>query len=130
MQFIKYEGIIKIGKGDGEGFPDLVESYGREECARGLEMVKKRILEMGIKTRDEIFPAPWNGEIIMSMPGTDRHGAEVVRKRIREYISKKGISIGSPPTGLSLVSGIASFPEQGTSPEELAGLGRKRLKNF
>jgi GGDEF domain-containing protein len=113
-----------------EGFPDLVESYGRKECARGLGMVKKRIIEMGMKTSDEIFLAPWNGEIIMSMPGTDRHGAGVVRKKIREYISKKGISIGSPPTALSLVSGIASFPEQGTSPEELAGLGRKRLKDF
>lgn len=91
-----------------------------------LERVKEKIISGGIKTTDKIALYQPDNEIMLIMPNTDRPGAEIVQKRIMQYIRGNRDAIKD---GDSLIASVATYPEDGASAEELVDFTRGELEN-
>ena len=109
-------------------FEHFMEVYGEKECEKILNVAKEKIIEGRIKKTDLINIAPWNGEIIVVMPDTDSTGSRIVQQRVDKDISGSEIVVGNTSYGHLISAGIATFPEDGKSPEELLYVARKLLK--
>jgi two-component sensor histidine kinase len=96
----------------------FIEAHGEKECENVLKMVKDKFIEGRVKTTDKTLLSPVNGEILLLMPDSDSTGAHIAQKRIESYMTSE-----LPP----FTAGVASFPENGTSAEELVDCARKRL---
>jgi len=96
----------------------FIEAHGNKECEDLLKMVKDKFIEGRVKTADKIVLSPPNGEILLVMPDTDSTGAHITQKRIESYMT------GDLPP---FTAGVASFPEHGTSAEELVDFARERM---
>ena len=96
----------------------FIEVHGEKECESFLEMVRDKFIKGRVKAADKIVLSPPNGEILLLMPDTDSTGAHIAQKRIESYMTSE-----LPP----FTAGAATFPENGTSAEELVDCARKRL---
>ncbi len=117
--------IIKL-----EDFAQVKEVYEIKECERVLELVKEKIEKKGLKFTDKINVSRYNGEIIalIIMPDTSCNGAQVARERIKTYLTGIEIAVGESKYSCSFVSGVATYPDDGISAEELLDFAMERLE--
>jgi diguanylate cyclase (GGDEF)-like protein len=108
-------------------FEHLLEVYGRKGCEESLRTAKKAIIKGGIKKTDTVTASPLDGEILVLMPDTDSTGAETAQKRIEGYITGNKNLRENKSYRLCFSSGTATFPEDGTSAEELIDRARERI---
>jgi len=110
-----------------KGFKQLLEVYGKKECEEALNTAKEAIIKEGVKKTDTVAVSPLDGEILVLMPDTDSMGAQTVQKRIEDYITGNKNLIEGKSYRPTFISGMATFPEDGTSAEELVDRARKQL---
>jgi len=91
-----------------------------------LNTVKAAIVSCGIKSTDKIEVSPLSNEIMLIAPDTDRVGAQALLKRILQNINMKGAGIGD--YSRSLITSIATYPEDGTSDKELIDFARGEIR--
>lgn len=117
--------IIKL-----KDFAHFKEVYGIKECEKVLTMVKEKIAKKGIKTTDTLNVSRYNGEIIvlLIMPDTNRSGAERVQERITQCITGIEIAVGESKYSCSFVSGVAIYPDDAKSAEELLVFATKKYE--
>ncbi|MBL7176161.1 MAG: PAS domain S-box protein [Desulfobacteraceae bacterium] len=110
-----------------KNFEHFTEAYGNKECEEVLKTIKDTIIKGRVKKTDTILLSPRHGEILLLTPDTDSAGAQIVQKRINQYVGSNEILDGSSSYRPTFISSIATFPENGTSAEELVNRARKRL---
>ena len=108
-------------------FEHFLEVYGKKRGEKELNTVKEAIIKRGVKKTDTVIVSPLDGEILVVMPDTNGTGAEIVQRRIEDYITGNKNLIEGKPCQLCFISGTAIFPEDGTSSEELIDRVRKQL---
>jgi len=118
-------GVFKIKE-----FEHLLGIHGKEECEEILKTLKDTIVKDGIRNFDTIFPSPLHGELRILMPNTNSEEARTAQKRITQSVGSSEVLAGGNSCRVSLTSGIATFPENGTSAEELVHCARKRQLNI
>ncbi len=117
--------IIKL-----KDFAHVKEVYGIKECERVLEIVKEKIEKKGIKVTDTINVSRYNSEIIalIIMPDAICSGAQIVQERITPCITGIEIAAGESKYSCSFISGVATYPDDGISAEELLDFAMERLE--
>jgi len=110
-----------------QDFEHIKEVYGNKGREEVLTMMKAKIIDGGVKKTDTIAMSPLHGEILLLMPDTDSMGAQIVQKRIEQNLIGNEIAVGSTQWNPTFISGMATFPENGTSAEELVDCARKRI---
>jgi signal transduction histidine kinase len=112
------------------GMESLLKAHKEMDSQQVLNIVKERIISCGIKATDKIEMSPLSNEIILIVPDTDKLGAQALLKRILHNIEKEEAAIGD--CFRSLITSIATYPEDGTSDKELiefARTGNKKGNN-
>lgn len=89
----------------------------KDEYRKELERVRNEAARTGLRPADTAETLPAKGEVILTMPATDRKGAEAVVNRIKQALGAGALLIGA-----------ATFPDDGNSAEELLEFARKRLE--
>jgi len=112
--------ILKI-----KDFEHLLEVYGRKGCEEALNSAKEAIIKGGVKKTDTVMLSSLHGEILLLMPDTDGTGAETAQKRIEDYITGDKNLMEGKSCRPTFISGMATFPEDGTSAEELVDCASK-----
>ena len=117
--------VIKL-----EDFAHVKEVYGIKECERVLEIVKEKIEKKGIKFTDKINVSRYNGEIIVLiiMPDTNRSGAQAAQARLKSYLTGIEIAVGESKYSCSFTSGVATYPDDAESAEELVDFAREKIE--
>jgi PAS domain S-box-containing protein/diguanylate cyclase (GGDEF)-like protein len=110
-----------------KNFEHLLEVYGRKGGEEALNTAKKAIIKGGIKKTDTVAVSSLDGEILLLMPDTDATEASIGQKRINKYIAEIEIAVNDTRFRVSFSVGVASFPEDGGSAEELVDRARKQL---
>jgi len=114
--------ILKI-----KDFEHSAEAYGNKERKEVLKTIKDTIIKERVKKTDTVMLSSLHGEILLLMPDTDGAGAETAQKRIEDYITGNENLIEGKSYRPTFISGMATFPENGTSAEELVDCARKRI---
>ncbi len=104
---------------------NVMNIYGEEGCAKVLKTVRERIIETGMKNTDRVEISYVECEIIVSLPVTARDGALAVTKRMEEQVAGKEIDMDGGAYTPTLITGSATFPEDGTSADELVKVAKK-----
>jgi PAS domain S-box-containing protein/diguanylate cyclase (GGDEF)-like protein len=117
--------IIKL-----EDFAHVKEVYGIKECERVLELVKEKIEKKVLRFIDKINVSRYNGEIIVLiiMPDIICSGAQAAKERLTPYITGIEIAVGESKYSCSFVSGVATYPDDAKSAEELLVFAMERLE--
>jgi PAS domain S-box-containing protein/diguanylate cyclase (GGDEF)-like protein len=105
--------ILKI-----EEFDYLSEAYGEEEARKLLNEVERLVQDTARRTTD-IIRTETTGWVIITLADTPRQGALALDKRLKEVISKKTFAAGKKSIKITLVSRVATFPEDGATGDEL-----------
>ncbi len=105
--------ILKI-----EEFDYLSESYGKKEALKLLDEVKRLVQDTARRNIDKI-EVQAGGELIIILPDTSKEGAFALDKRLKEALSKQTFAIGQESLKITLALGVATYPEDGVSGEEL-----------
>ena len=105
---------------------NILKGYGGMDERHILNTVKAAIVSCGIKSTDKIEVSPLSNEIMLIAPDTDRMGAQALLKRILQNINMKGAGIGD--YSRSLITSIATYPEDGTSDKELIDFARGEIR--
>jgi PAS domain S-box-containing protein/diguanylate cyclase (GGDEF)-like protein len=108
-------------------FEHFREVYGNKECEVVLQTVKDTMMEGRVKKTDTVALFPRHGEILLLMPHTDSPEAETAQERIEAYIIGNEISVGGKSYHPCFISGVATFPQDGTTGEELINRARQRI---
>jgi signal transduction histidine kinase len=91
-----------------------------------LEVLKKAVVSCGIKSTDKIEISPSSNEIMLIAPETGGVGAQILLRRILQEINRNGVGVGD--FSRSLITSIATYPEDGTSDEELINFAREEIR--
>jgi PleD family two-component response regulator len=114
--------ILKI-----KDFEHSAEAYGNKERKEVLKTIKDSIIKERVKKTDTVMLSSLHGEILLLMPDTYSTGAQIVQKRIEQNLIGNEIAVGSTQCNPTFISGMATFPEDGTSAEELVDRARGRI---
>jgi diguanylate cyclase (GGDEF)-like protein len=117
--------IIKL-----KHFAHVKEVYGIKECERVLELVKEKIEKKRLKFTDKINVSRYNSEIIalIIMPDTSCSGAQIAQERITPCITAIEIAAGESKYNCSFTSGVATYPDDAKSAEELVVFAMEGLE--
>ena len=96
---------------------------------KAVQIIKEKAIEGKIKKTDMISIFPMNAEIAIIMPNTGRKEAQIVQKRIECQASSTEIAVEGFKFIASHTGGIASFPQDGQSPEELLDFARNSYES-
>jgi diguanylate cyclase (GGDEF)-like protein len=113
--------IMKIEK-----FGYLIEAYGEAELVKMIDELK-RLVQDNVHRSTDIIEIQTIGRIIGVLADTPKEGALALSKRIEEVISKHALKIGQESIRITLASGIATYPEDGITREELIENAEKIL---
>jgi diguanylate cyclase (GGDEF)-like protein len=106
---------LSIAIGDLDNFKTINDTYGHLEGDKALKMVVETI-KNNIRSSDIV--ARFGGEeFIILFPGTDKEEACRITERVREAIAGESEKIYREPLTISF--GISTYPEDGTTQEEL-----------
>lgn len=111
--------ILKI-----EEFESLTEAYGYTEALRIVDEVK-RLTEVTARRTTDIIETQKFGHIIVIMADTPKQGALALRNRLKRVFSKQKFAIGKESVKINLVSGLATYPHDGVTGEELLEKAKK-----
>jgi PAS domain S-box-containing protein/diguanylate cyclase (GGDEF)-like protein len=117
-----------------EEFDYLSEAYGEAEALKLLDEVKRLTGDTAHRTTD-IIETQKLGLIIVIMADTPKEGAFALGNRLKKVLSKKTFKVGKESTKINLASGVATYPEDGATEEEVmkkarSGIADERLNRF
>ena len=115
----RFERPLSVLMVDIDHFKDVNDAYGH---LRGDEVLVELSRRMLSRIRGEIDTlARFGGEeFVIVLPETPREGARVVANKLRRAVRTKAfISDGGPEVRVTVSIGVAVFPEDGSSVEEL-----------
>jgi PAS domain S-box-containing protein len=101
-----------------EGSEYLSEVYGEEETLKILDQVKQVVQDTVRRTTD-IINIQTTGWVIITLVDTPKEGAFALDNRLKEILSKQIFKVGKESVDVNLVSGIATYPEEGVTGDEL-----------
>jgi signal transduction histidine kinase len=104
----------------------LLKSRMATDSKQILNILKEALISCGIKSTDKIEVSPLSNEIMLIAPDTDRAGAQKFLKRILQNINVKAAGVGD--YSRSLITSIATYPEDGTSDKELMDFARGEIR--
>jgi PAS domain S-box-containing protein len=96
----------------------LNEVYGEEETLKILDQVKQVVRDTVRRTTD-IINIQTTGWVIITLADTPKEGASALDNRLKEMLSKQTFKIGKEPVKVNLVSGVATYPEEGVTGDDL-----------
>lgn len=108
---------------DADGFKDVNDEWGHAPGDRVLRSLGALLAESG-RDPDRVYRVGGD-EFAFVLPETDRRGGRAAAQRIRRIVRRA--YLGVPGLGLTVSVGTASFPEQGTTVDELFGLADDAL---
>ncbi len=105
-----------------------VDEYARLESKLGAETVATSIADMGARMKSalreyDLAARYADGRLVVVLPETDRQAAEDVVKRLHSLAT----SVCADGRPLSVTVGLATFPEHGSSAEELVNSAHRAL---
>ena len=102
---------------DVDGFKAVNDRLGH---AAGNELLREiaNVLRFATRVGDAIFRFGGD-EFIVLLSDTGEAGAEIVARRIQEIYQEKGQTLRQTPLRVSLSAGVAVFPTDGKTPEDL-----------
>jgi len=101
-----------------EEFEYLSETYGEAETLKLLDDVKGIIQDTARRTTDMI-KTQTPGRILVILPDTPKEGSVALGNRIKEVFSKQTFTLSKDSMKINLVSGLATYPEDGVTADEL-----------
>jgi len=101
-----------------EEFEYLSETYGEAETLKLLDDVKGIIQDTARRTTDMI-KTQTPDRILVILPDTPKEGAVALGNRIKEVFSKQTFTLSKDSMKINLVSGLATYPEDGVTADEL-----------
>jgi PAS domain S-box-containing protein/diguanylate cyclase (GGDEF)-like protein len=111
-----------------EEFDYLSKAHGRAKALRVLDEAKRLAEETARRTTD-IIDTQEIGSIIVIMAHTPQEGALALRNRLMEVLSRHRFTVGKKPMKIKIISGVATYPEDGTSAEELVRFAGEKIVN-
>jgi diguanylate cyclase (GGDEF)-like protein len=104
---------------DVDDFNEANQALGKLVCDR---LLRETAMLLGNKIRDiDIASRPGEDELALVLPETDRNGALLVaerfRREIEQYFNRR--EAGGAPVGLTVSAGIACYPDDATTSEDL-----------
>jgi diguanylate cyclase (GGDEF)-like protein len=104
---------------DVDEFGRANERFGRLVADR---LLREAAIQLKNKTRDiDVAARPGEDEMVLLLPQTDRNGALLVAERFRAEFEQffAGREAAGRPVGLTVSGGVASYPEDATTPAQL-----------
>ena len=104
---------------DLDGFAELNGEFG---ALVGDRVLRETAILLSNKIRDiDMAARPGEDELVLLLPETDRNGALLVAERFRRQLESffEGRESGGKPLRLTVSAGIACYPEDAGTPEEL-----------
>jgi PAS domain S-box-containing protein/diguanylate cyclase (GGDEF)-like protein len=105
--------ILKIKE-----FDYLRETYGETEALKLLAEINGLVQNTALRTTDKVEVLAFGG-LIMILSNTSKEGAFILGKRLKEVLSKQSFAVGKESVKVNLASGVATYPEDGTTGVEL-----------
>ena len=105
----------------------LSEVYGEEETLKILDQVKQVVQDTVRRTTD-IINIQTTGWVIITLVDTPKEGAFALDNRLKEMLSKQIFKVGKESVKVNLASGIATYPEEGVTGDELMKKAQGGLK--
>ena len=102
-----------------DSFGYLRKTYGDKETFKLMDQVCKIVYESIRKDRDTLEYQRLEGRVIVILNGTPKEGSKVVERRIKDTFYKHGYMVGNKSVKTSLSLGLSTYPEEGTSGDEL-----------
>jgi PAS domain S-box-containing protein/diguanylate cyclase (GGDEF)-like protein len=96
----------------------LSEVYGEEETLKILDQVKQVVQDTVHRTTD-IINIQTTGRVIITLVDTPKEGAFALDNRLKDMLSKQTFKVGKESVRINLTSGIATYPEEGVTGDEL-----------
>ena len=96
----------------------LSEAYGEAGALKLLDEVNRLVQDTARRTTD-IIKMETTGWVIITLADTPRQEALALDKRLKKVISKQTFTAGKKSIKITLVSGVATFPEDGATGDEL-----------
>jgi PAS domain S-box-containing protein len=106
-------------------YEHLRKAHGQKRCGEMLRVIMKGTFNGTVRNTDRMCGGPWDGEVVLLMRDTDRAGAQVVEKRIYEHMPRNAVGGGEVKYDPILSAGVAMFPADGQTPEELLRVARE-----
>jgi signal transduction histidine kinase len=104
----------------------LLKLHKEMDSKQILDNFKKAVVSCGIKSTDKIEVSLLSNEIMLIAPNTDRAGAQKLLNRILQHMNMKEAGVGDYTR--SLIASIATYPEDGTSDNELIEFARGEIR--
>jgi PAS domain S-box-containing protein/diguanylate cyclase (GGDEF)-like protein len=95
----------------------LTEVYGEEETLKILDQVKQ-VVQDTIRRTTDIINIQTPGWVTIILVDTPKEGAFALNNRLKETLSKQTFKVGKA-VKVNLASGIATYPEEGVTGDEL-----------
>ncbi len=105
--------ILKIKE-----FDYLRETYGETKALKLLDEINGLVQNTALRTTDKVEVLAF-GRLIMILSNTSKEGAFILGKRLKEVLSKQSFAVGKESVKVNLASGVATYPEDGTTGVEL-----------
>jgi PAS domain S-box-containing protein len=105
----------------------LSEVYGEEEALKLLDQVKQVVQDAARRTTD-ITKIQTTGWVITTLADTPKEGALVLDNRLKDTLSKQTFKVGKESMKIDLASGVATYPEEGVTGDELMGKALLAMK--
>lgn len=113
----RYDTDISLLFMDVDNFKDVNDTYGHQAGDRALQAIAKAISK---EKRESDIVARYGGEeFVLLMPHTNNINAFILAERIRKKIARLKIVHNGSLFSLTISGGIASFPVNGNTPQEL-----------
>ena len=109
----------------------LKERFGAEHTVRLLKDVEMT-LRGTVRRRDggDLVVKRRSGEVVIVLAKTNQAGSKAMAKRIQHMVEEREFTVGSQMVNVEIDTATATYPEEGTTEEELLNLIEERLQLF
>jgi hypothetical protein len=104
----------------------ILKAHKELDLEQVVSAIKRAIISYGIKVADKVEIAPPLNEVMLIAPDTDRAGAQALLRRIMRNINKEQAAVRD--YSRSLITSIATYPEDGTTDKELIDFARAEIR--
>mgnify|MGYP000218152733 CR=1 FL=1 len=107
----------------------LKERFGAQDTVRLLKDVEAT-LRGTVRRRDggDLVVKRRSGEVIVVLAKTDQRGSKAMAKRMQRTVEEREFSVGSQMVTVEIDTATATYPEEGTTEDELLRLIEERLE--